>query len=30
MAKFSRLLFGGIVGAGLAYLFSRKDVRQTG
>ncbi|MBI5869849.1 MAG: hypothetical protein HZB44_02660 [Actinobacteria bacterium] len=28
MAKFSRLLFGGIVGAGLAYLFSRKDVRR--
>jgi hypothetical protein len=28
MAKFSRLLFGGMVGAGLAYLFSRKDVRR--
>lgn len=28
MAKFSRLLLGGVVGAGLAYLFSRKDVRR--
>jgi hypothetical protein len=28
MAKFSRLFLGGVVGAGLAYLFSRKDVRR--
>ena len=28
MAKFPRFLFGGVVGAGLAYLFSRKDVRR--
>ncbi len=28
MAKFSRLFFGSVIGAGLAYLFSRKDVRQ--
>jgi len=28
MAKLSRLLLGGVVGAGLAYLFSRKDVRR--
>ncbi|MHB1361628.1 MAG: hypothetical protein ACYCW5_03390 [Thermoleophilia bacterium] len=28
MAKFSRLILGGIFGAGIAYLFSRKDVRQ--
>src|SRR5665811_2253700 len=28
MAKLTRLLFGGVVGAGLAYLVSRKDVRR--
>ncbi|MCL4473821.1 MAG: hypothetical protein M1539_01040 [Actinobacteria bacterium] len=28
MAKFSRLLLGGIFSAGVAYLFSRKDVRR--
>lgn len=28
MAKLTRLLLGGVVGAGLAYLFSRKDVRR--
>lgn len=28
MAKLTRLLLGGVFGAGLAYLFSRKDVRN--
>jgi len=28
MAKFRKLLFGSIIGAGLAYIFTRKDVRQ--
>lgn len=28
MAKITRLLFGGMIGAGLAYLLSRKDVRR--
>lgn len=28
MAKFSRLLLGGAIGAGLAFLLSRKDVRR--
>ncbi len=28
MAKFSRLLLGGVVGAGVALLFSRKDIRR--